>query len=58
MMLGATVYAIVPCGSKPGYGEDDPIAVLSRHGADKVLVAVEEAHAGPLRWGTHGGAVL
>jgi hypothetical protein len=56
--LGATLYAVVPCAAPPGYGEDDVIAVLSRHGADKVLLAVAESHAGPLRWGTHGGAVL
>jgi len=56
--LGATLYAVVPCTAPPGYGEDDVIAVLSRGGADKVLLAMAETHAGPMRWGTHGGAVL
>lgn len=56
--LGATVYAVAPCTGTPGYGDDDLIAILSRTGADKVLLAASEAHAAPLRWGTHGGAVL
>jgi hypothetical protein len=56
--LGATVYAVAPCASRPGYGDDDLIAVLSRHGADKVLFASAAAHAGPMRWGTHGAAIL
>src|SRR4051812_5160599 len=56
--LGATVYAVAACARPPGYGDDDLIAVLSRHGADKVLLATSETHAGPMRWGTHGGVVL
>jgi hypothetical protein len=56
--LGATVYAVAPCARPPGYGQDDLIAVLSGHGADKVLLAVSPQHEGPMRWGTHGAAVL
>src|SRR5262245_14942078 len=56
--LGATVYAVAACACPPGYGDDDLIAVLSRQGADKVLLATAEVHAGPMRWGTHGAAVM
>lgn len=56
--LGATVYALAPCAATPGYGEDDLIAVLSRHGADKVLLATAEAYRAPPRWGTHGPLVV
>jgi hypothetical protein len=56
--LGATVYAVAPCARPPGYEPEDLVAVLSQHGADKVLLAVSPSHAGPLRWGTHGAAVL
>ena len=52
--LGATVYAVAACDRTPGWGEDDLVAALSRHGADKVLLAAGPAHAGPLRWGGHG----
>lgn len=55
--LGATVYALAPCARAPGYGEDDLIAVLSRHGADKVLLATDGAYGGPMRWGSHGPLV-
>lgn len=56
--VGATVYAVAACSAPPGYGDDDLIAVLSRHGADKVLIATSPTHAGPMRWGTHGASVL
>jgi hypothetical protein len=52
--LGATVYALAPCAEAPGYGDDDLIAVLSRHGADKVLLATDGAYGAPPRFGTHG----
>ncbi len=52
--LGATVYALAPCAESPGYGDDDLIAVLSRHGADKVLLATDAAYRAPPRFGTHG----
>jgi hypothetical protein len=56
--LGATVYAVAPCAATPGYGDDDLIAVLSRHGADKVLLATAESYGGPPRWGTLGSLLL
>jgi electron transfer flavoprotein len=52
--LGATVFALLPCAVAPGYREDDFIAVLSRGGADKVLLACSEGFAGPARWSTQG----
>jgi electron transfer flavoprotein alpha subunit len=55
--LGATVYALAPCARAPGYGDDDLIAVLSRHGADKVLLATDGSYGGPMRWGSHGPLV-
>lgn len=59
--LGATLYAVVPLGRAPRYGEDDIIAVLGRHGADKVVLVTDEAlgdRAGAMRWGTHGASIL
>lgn len=55
--LGATLYAVVPIKQAPRYGEDDVIAVLSRHGADKVVLITDENAGGALRWGTHGPAI-
>jgi electron transfer flavoprotein alpha subunit len=58
--LGATLYAVVPLAEAPRYGEDDLIAVLARHGADKVMLVVDEAlgaGADGMRWGTHGAAL-
>jgi electron transfer flavoprotein alpha subunit len=47
--LGATLYAALPCVTPPDYGEDDIIAVLGRHGADKVvLIAGPELTGAPL----------
>lgn len=56
--LGATVYALIPCATTPRFGENDFIAVLSRAGADKVLMATSELYAQPARWGTHGALLL
>lgn len=36
--LGAAVYALLPCKAPPTYDEDDIITVISRHGADKVIL--------------------
>lgn len=36
--LGATLYATLPCDTPPSYGDNDIIAVLSRHGVDKVIL--------------------
>jgi electron transfer flavoprotein alpha subunit len=55
--LGATLYAIVPCAAPPGYGEDDIVAVLSRHGADKVVLVTNPQLASPLLHATHGLAL-
>jgi electron transfer flavoprotein alpha subunit len=59
--LGATLYAVVPLGRAPQYGEDDIIAVLGRHGADKVILVTDETlgdRASAMRWGTHGPAIV
>jgi electron transfer flavoprotein alpha subunit len=58
--LGATLYAVVPMARAPSYGEDDLIAQLARHGADKVVLVTDEALGGvsdSLRWGTHGPSI-
>jgi electron transfer flavoprotein alpha subunit len=58
--LGATLYAVVPMAHAPSYGEDDLIAQLAQHGADKVVLVTDEALGGAsdsMRWGTHGPAV-
>jgi electron transfer flavoprotein alpha subunit len=58
--LGATVYAVVPLARAPSYGEDDVIAQLAEHGADKVVLVTDEALGGAadaMRWGTHGAAI-
>jgi electron transfer flavoprotein alpha/beta subunit len=58
--LGATLYAVVPMAQAPSYGEDDLIAQLAHHGADKVVLVTDEALGGAsdsLRWGTHGAAI-
>ncbi len=36
--LGAALCALLPCKAPPTYDEDDIITVLSRHGADKVVL--------------------
>jgi electron transfer flavoprotein alpha subunit len=55
--VGATLYALLPCSAPPSYGNDDIIAVLSRHGADKViLVTGPDLDEVPLH-ATHGEAV-
>jgi electron transfer flavoprotein alpha/beta subunit len=58
--LGATVYAVVPLPRAPKFAEDDLIATLSKHGADKVVLVTDEAlepGATSMRWGTHGVAI-
>src|SRR3954469_24062788 len=58
--LGATLYAVVPMAQAPSYGEDDLIAQLAQHGADKVVLVTDESLGGasdPMRWGTHGPAI-
>jgi electron transfer flavoprotein alpha subunit len=58
--LGATVYAVVPLPRAPKFAEDDLIAILSKHGADKVVLVTDEGlepGATSMRWGTHGVAI-
>jgi electron transfer flavoprotein alpha subunit len=58
--LGATLYAVVPMQHAPSYGEDDVIAQLASHGADKVVLVTDEMLGGGgdnMRWGTHGPAI-
>ncbi len=57
--LGATLYAVVALPRAPGWSDDDLVATLAAHGADKVVVATDETLDGneELRWGTHGAAL-
>ena len=56
--LGASLYALVTCTQTPSYGEDDIVAVLSRHGADKVVMVTNASLAHPLFYETHQQALL
>jgi electron transfer flavoprotein alpha subunit len=56
--LGATLYALLPCATPPSYGTDDIITVLSRHGADKVILVTHPSLSAPPLYATHGKAVL
>jgi len=47
--LGATLYAMLPCDTPPSYADDDVIAVLSRHGADKVILLTHQALGGDVQ---------
>ncbi|MEK6607920.1 MAG: hypothetical protein AABZ30_09690 [Myxococcota bacterium] len=44
---GATLYGLLACPALPDYGggDDDVVAVLSRHGADKLIVATDPSLA-------------
>jgi electron transfer flavoprotein alpha subunit len=55
--LGATLYALLPCAETPTYDDDDIIAVLSRHGADKVILISHPRLAPPAFFVTHGEAL-
>lgn len=55
--LGATNYAVLPCAARPSYGDDDVITVLSRAGADKVLLLTHPSLAGTPLHASHGGAL-
>src|SRR5712692_7571149 len=58
--LGATLYAIVPAGQAPRYGDHDLISVLATHGADKVVLVIDGALLSATdtpRWDTHGPAL-
>lgn len=56
--MGATLYAVLPCASPPLYGDNDIIAVLSRQGADKVILMTHAALAEPAVFHGHGDALL
>ncbi len=56
--LGATLYGVLPCASPPLYGDNDIIAVLSRQGADKVILMTHTALATPALFRGHGDALL
>jgi len=55
--LGATNYALLPCASRPSYGDDDVITVLSRSGADKVVLVTHPKLAEAPLYASHGGAI-
>jgi electron transfer flavoprotein alpha subunit len=55
--LGATNYALLPCASRPTYGDDDVITVLSRSGADKVVLVTHPKLAETPLYASHGGAI-
>ncbi len=55
--LGATTYALLPCAQNPTYGNDDIIAVLSRHGADKVILITHPDLGLPAFYTTQGEAL-
>lgn len=57
--LGATLYAVVALPRAPSWSDDDLVATLAAHGADKVVIATDETLDGgeELRWGTHGAAL-
>ncbi len=57
--LGATLYAVVALPRAPSWSDDDLVATLASHGADKVVIATDETLDGgeELRWGTHGAAL-
>ena len=60
--LGATLYAVVALPRAPSWSDDDLVATLAAHGADKVVVATDETFeqnggGEELRWGTHGAAL-
>jgi electron transfer flavoprotein alpha subunit len=55
--VGATLHAALPCAKPASFGDDDPIAVLGRHGADKILLVGGPPADAPLAHATHGGAL-
>ena len=56
--LGATLYAFLPCASPPSYGDDDIIALLSRYGADKVILSAHAPLGLPPLHAAHGATLL
>jgi electron transfer flavoprotein alpha subunit len=56
--VGATIYAVLPCATPPLYGENDIIAILSRQGADKVILMTHGDLTPPMLFQSHGEALL
>jgi electron transfer flavoprotein alpha subunit len=56
--LGATLYAVLPCTAPPSYDDDDLIAELGRHGADKVILVTGPDLGGPPMWAAFGPALV
>ncbi|MFH1132291.1 MAG: electron transfer flavoprotein subunit alpha/FixB family protein [Pseudomonadota bacterium] len=56
--FGATLYALLLCKTPPSYGDNDIIAVLSRHGADKIILITAPNMGTPALFNTHGEAIL
>ena len=56
--VGATIYAVLPCATPPMYGENDIIAILSRQGADKVILMTHGDLTPPMLFQSHGEALL
>src|SRR5262245_4256446 len=56
--LGASLYALLVCAELPSYDDDDIVAVLSRHGADRIVLVASPALRGPGLFAVHGPAVL
>ncbi len=56
--LGATLYAVMPTVEPPVYGEDDIVAVISRRGADKVILLSHPSLSAPACFENHGPAML
>lgn len=57
--LGATLYAVVALPKAPRWGEDDLVSQLAAHGADKVVIATDDALDGweELCWASHGASL-
>lgn len=56
--VGATIYAVLPCATPPLYGENDIIAILSRQGADKVILMTHGDLTPPMVFRSHGEALI
>jgi len=52
--LGASLCAVLSCDVPPQYADDDAIAVLSRHGADKVVLSPGPPLGLPTLHASHG----
>ena len=55
--LGATLYAVLPTGAPPETQQDELIAFLGHHGADKVVVVSAPELGNPTLYASHGHAL-